>query len=106
MRFENPGDDEIRSLLAEPRTWSVVGCSPHPGRDSHDIARLLLGRGNRVVPVRPGWQSELLAHISMIEHMRDFTRGLVDTREVAYYVSLTVFFLFLTLKVVESRRWK
>lgn len=54
MRFENPGDDEIRSLLAEPRTYAVVGCSPDPGRDSHDVARLLLERGHRIVPVRPG----------------------------------------------------
>ena len=38
--------------------------------------------------------------------MEDFARGFVDTRHVVFYVSLTVFFLFLTLKVVESRRWK
>ena len=54
MRFENPGDDEIRSLLAEPRTYAVVGCSPDPARDSHEIARLLQSCGHRVVPVRPG----------------------------------------------------
>ena len=42
----------------------------------------------------------------MIEHMKDFTRGIVDTRQVVFYVSLTALFLFLTLKVVESRRWK
>ena len=38
--------------------------------------------------------------------MDDFTRGVVDTRTVIFYVSLTFFFLFLTLRVVESRRWK
>jgi len=54
VRFENPGDDEIRSLLAERRTYAVVGCSPDPSRDSHEIARLLQSRGHRVVPVRPG----------------------------------------------------
>ncbi|MFL5820704.1 MAG: CoA-binding protein [Solirubrobacteraceae bacterium] len=46
-------DAEIGSLLASPRTWAVVGCSPDPGRDSHRIARLLLQRGNRMVPVNP-----------------------------------------------------
>jgi hypothetical protein len=30
----------------------------------------------------------------------------VDTRPVVLLVSLTLFFLFLTLRVVESRRWK
>jgi uncharacterized protein len=46
-------DDGIRSLLASPRTWAVVGCSPNPSRDSHRIARLLMQRGNRVIPVNP-----------------------------------------------------
>jgi uncharacterized protein len=31
----------------------VVGCSPDPRRDSHRIARLLQGRGFRVIPVNP-----------------------------------------------------
>ena len=48
----------------------------------------------------------VFAHISMIEHMRDFARGVVDTRYLTFYLSLTFFFLFLTLKSVESRRWK
>ncbi|GDY21011.1 ABC transporter permease [Verrucomicrobiota bacterium] len=59
-----------------------------------------------IVPATPGWQSKLYAHISMVDHMRDFTRGMVDTRFVVFYLSLTLIFLFLTLKVVESRRWK
>jgi ABC-2 type transport system permease protein len=59
-----------------------------------------------ITPPQSTWESELLTHISLFEHMRDFSRGLVDTRHVVFYVSLTVFFLFLTLKVVASRRWK
>ena len=46
-------DAEIRTLLASPRTWAVVGCSPNPSRDSHRIARLLMERGNRVIPLNP-----------------------------------------------------
>jgi hypothetical protein len=38
--------------------------------------------------------------------MRDFARGVVDTRTVALYLSLTLLFLFLTLRAVESRRWR
>jgi len=44
--------------------------------------------------------------VSMIEHMRDFAHGVVDTRHLVFYTSLIFFFLFLTVKVVESRRWK
>ena len=54
---------------------------------------------------QPGWQARLLLQISLIEHMRDFARGVVDTRALVFYLSLTGVFLFLTHKVVESRRW-
>jgi len=30
----------------------------------------------------------------------------IDTRPITLYLSLTALFLFLTLKAVESRRWK
>jgi ABC-2 type transport system permease protein len=55
---------------------------------------------------QPGWQSKFFLHVSLIEHMRDFARGVVDTRALVFYTSLTGVFLFLTHKVVESRRWK
>lgn len=53
-----------------------------------------------------GWRAQLSAHLALTEHMQDFARGVVDSRPVVFYLSLTGFFLFLTLKVVESRRWK
>ncbi len=54
----------------------------------------------------PEWKMQIFSHISLIEHMKDFARGVVDTRPIVFYVSFTIFFLFLTHKVVESRRWK
>jgi len=59
-----------------------------------------------IIPPDTGWRTAVLSQLSMIEHMQEFVRGVVDTRYVVYYVSLTAFFLFLTLKVVESRRWR
>ncbi|MBI5387281.1 MAG: ABC transporter permease subunit [Verrucomicrobia bacterium] len=56
--------------------------------------------------LQPGWRTELYSHISIIEHMRDFARGVVDTRALVFYLSATAVFLFLTLKTVESRRWR
>lgn len=49
---------------------------------------------------------QLLAGFSLVDQMHDFSRGVVDTRDVVFLVSLTFLFLFLTLRVVESRRWK
>ena len=53
-----------------------------------------------------GWQANLLGHVSMRDHLRAFAAGVVDTRHVVFYLSLTGLFLFLTLKVLESRRWR
>src|SRR3954454_9576723 len=54
-----PVDDVIRSVLENRQTWAVVGCSPDPGRDSHRIARMLISRGYRVIPVNPACSSVL-----------------------------------------------
>jgi ABC-2 type transport system permease protein len=58
------------------------------------------------VPVKTTWQTEVLSTVSFFDQMHDFARGVVDTRPVVLYVSLTLLFLFLTLRIVESRRWK
>lgn len=52
------------------------------------------------------WRAHIFAHVGLIEHMKDFARGVVDTRPIVFYLTFTGFFLYLTLKVVESRRWK
>lgn len=52
------------------------------------------------------WKGQLLSCFALGEQMRDFVRGVVDTRSVVFLISSTLFFLFLTLRIVESRRWK
>ncbi len=58
------------------------------------------------MPPTATWGSQALASLSLIEQMHDFSRGTVDTRAIVLYVTLTLFFLFLTVRIVESRRWK
>lgn len=58
------------------------------------------------LPSIVSWQDEVLSHVALHDHMNDFARGIVDLRHVVFYISLTVLFLFLTVRVVESRRWK
>jgi len=53
-----------------------------------------------------GWKAQLFTHLGLIEQMQDFASGVVDTRPLVFYTSLTIWFLFLTIKVIESRRWK
>jgi ABC-2 type transport system permease protein len=52
------------------------------------------------------WRTQLLSYFGLFDQMNDFARGVVDTRTLVFYLSLTALFLFLTLRVVESRRWK
>lgn len=66
----------------------------------------LLGVLSSQLPLRPSWQTQVLAALSFFEQMHDFARGVIDTRAVVLYLSATLFFLFLTLRIVESRRWK
>jgi ABC-2 type transport system permease protein len=57
-------------------------------------------------PIHKTWVTETVAYMSMYNHMIDFSRGIIDTRAIVFYLTLTSFFLFLTYRVVESRRWK
>jgi len=47
-----------------------------------------------------------LHHLSIREHYQDFTRGLVDSNHLIFFVTTTCLFLFLAVKVLESRRWR
>lgn len=58
------------------------------------------------IPVQTTWQAQVLSSLAFFEQMHDFARGVLDTRALVLYASLTFFFLFVTLRVVESRRWK
>ena len=55
---------------------------------------------------RTDWLSQLARHISLANHMESFTRGMIDVGAIVFFLSLTGLFLYLTHKVVESRRWK
>lgn len=70
------------------------------------VTLFLIGLWSEREPLGDGLAQQALAQFSLSEHMFDFVRGVVDTRHVVFYVSLTGLFLFLTLRVVESRRWK
>lgn len=66
----------------------------------------LLGYLANQLPAQESWQTRVLGCFALFEQMHDFARGVVDTRPVVLLASMTLFFLFLTLRVVESRRWK
>ena len=55
--------------------------------------------------VSPFWR-DLYLYASILEQFNDFTKGVIDTRPLVYFTSLTVLLLFCTVKSVESRKWR
>jgi ABC-2 type transport system permease protein len=49
---------------------------------------------------------DLLKYLSVVEHFSVIVSGLVDTRDLVYFLSLIVLCLFLTHRTVESSRWR
>ena len=47
-----------------------------------------------------------VSYLSFMEHFDHLVRGLIDTKDLIYYVSGTVLMLFLAHRVVDSSRWK
>ncbi|MBL8212313.1 MAG: ABC transporter permease subunit [Bryobacterales bacterium] len=61
-----------------------------------------------------GWTSEyeqttfskVLAYISVTTHFENFAKGVLDTKDVIFYLSVIFFGLFLTVRSMESLRWR
>jgi len=51
------------------------------------------------------WQS-VLGYLSFSQHFEDMTRGILDTKDIVYYLSFSFFGLFLAHSVLQSRRWR
>jgi gliding motility-associated transport system permease protein len=49
---------------------------------------------------------QVLNYLSITDHLDDFTRGIIDTKHLVYYLSFIVFGLFLTARAVDTERWK
>jgi ABC-2 type transport system permease protein len=49
---------------------------------------------------------EVLQYLSILRHFDDFARGVIDTSSVVFYLSLAALGLFLTLRTLDSMRWR
>jgi len=49
---------------------------------------------------------KILQELSIVEHFDSFSKGLLDTSDIIYYINFTVLFFFLTLRILESKQWR
>jgi len=67
-----------------------------------------------VITIAPWWASGkiltgpwiTIVNQTVFRRYTDFSRGVIDTGNLAFFIMTTAVFLFLTVKVLESRRWK
>ncbi len=52
------------------------------------------------------WLGEVLQYLSILRHFDDFSRGVIDTTAIVFYLSMIVLGIFLTLRTLDSMRWR
>ena len=52
------------------------------------------------------WLSEVGQYLSILQHHDDFAKGVIDTTNIVYYLSMTLLALFLTHRSLDSMRWR
>ena len=48
----------------------------------------------------------LLQQMSIRTHFQDFVRGTLDLNHMVFFLSMIAFFLFISVKMLETRRWQ
>ena len=67
---------------------------------------LLLWLSGALGDIASGAFKGIVSYLPIFDHYIDFVRGVIDTKDIIYYLSLTLLFLFLSVRAIESRRWK
>jgi ABC-2 type transport system permease protein len=59
-----------------------------------------------VTMAAPSWMVPVLSYAGLGNHFASIERGVVDSRDVIYYLSVVGFFLFLNVQSLSSRKWE
>jgi len=61
---------------------------------------------DKVLIFMPNFLVSFFEYLSVDYHFSNISRGVIDSRDVIYYLSLVFFFLFLAIRALESRKWR
>ncbi len=81
---------------------------------SNQIVALVVGFGvllilnlvSQLSTLVDGATATVFTEIGLNTHLDDFSRGVVDSRHIVYYLTVTAVFLFLAVRSLETRRWR
>jgi ABC-2 type transport system permease protein len=59
-----------------------------------------------LVPFVSSTTASVLDELSIVGHLANFSKGLIDTDDIVFYLNFTAFFLFLSVRVLDSNRWR
>ena len=57
-------------------------------------------------PMDGGWLDNTLDHCSVVSHFEPLIKGVIAIPDLVYFITVTIFFLFLTGQVLESKKWR
>lgn len=52
----------------------------------------------------PNIAGEILGYFSFLNHYEEFTKGIIDTKHIIFYISIIFINLFLTVRLLENRK--
>lgn len=58
-----------------------------------------------VFPQWLAWLKSIFINVSLATHFTNFSKGVIDSRDVLYYLGFTGIFFYLNLRSLESRKW-
>lgn len=61
---------------------------------------------DRFLPFVPAAVAPWVEYLSFAAHFRNASRGVLDSRDVVFYLSFALVFLFLGFRALEARRWR
>ena len=61
---------------------------------------------DKVIYFIPSSIQGIIQFLSVDFHLSNMSRGVIDTRNIIYFISLIYFFLSMTARVLEMRKWK
>ncbi len=61
---------------------------------------------DKILPFLPDTLASFFEYLSIDYHYSNISRGVIDSRDLIYYFSMIFFFLYLAIKMTESRKWR